>query len=42
MPQLDVICDLGISFNVDNSWTSWTRDIEIVSAIQVEPDLILI
>jgi hypothetical protein len=24
MPQLDVVCDLVISFNVNNSWTSWT------------------
>jgi hypothetical protein len=28
MPQLDVICDLGVSFNVDNFWMSWTLDIE--------------
>jgi hypothetical protein len=38
MPQLDVICDLGIIFMVDTSWTSWTLDIEIVSAILVESD----
>jgi hypothetical protein len=36
MPQLDVICDLGINFNVDSSWTSWTLDIKIVLAILVE------
>jgi hypothetical protein len=40
MPQLDVVCDLGISFNMDSSWTSWTLDIEIVSAILVESDSI--
>jgi hypothetical protein len=39
MPQLDFICDLGISFNVDNFCTSWTMDIELVSAILVEPIL---
>jgi hypothetical protein len=33
--QLDVVCDLNISFNVDNSWTSWTPDIEIVSAPRI-------
>jgi hypothetical protein len=32
---LDVVCDLGISFNVNNSWMSWTLDIDIVSAILV-------
>jgi hypothetical protein len=26
---------MGISFNVDNSWMSWTLDIVIVSAILV-------
>jgi hypothetical protein len=36
MPQLDVVCDLGISFNMDSSWTSWTLDIELASAILVE------
>jgi hypothetical protein len=38
MPQLDFVCDLGISFNMDNSWMSWTLDIEIVSAILVQSD----
>jgi hypothetical protein len=38
MHQLDVICDLGISFNVDNSWMSWTLDMEIVLSCQVHPD----
>jgi hypothetical protein len=38
MPQLDVVCDLGISFNVDNSYTGWALDIEIVSAILVAYD----
>jgi hypothetical protein len=38
MPQLDVICDLGISFDMDNSWMSWTLDIKIVSAILAESD----
>jgi hypothetical protein len=37
-PQLDVVCDLGISFNVDSSWTSWTLDIEFFSAILVESE----
>jgi hypothetical protein len=36
MPQLDVIYDLGIIFNMDSSWMSWTLDIEIVSTILVE------
>jgi hypothetical protein len=36
MPELDVVCDLIISFNVDNSWTSWTLYIVIVSAVLVE------
>jgi hypothetical protein len=36
--QLDVVYDLGISFNMDNSWTSWTLDIEIVSPILIESD----
>jgi hypothetical protein len=40
MPQLDVVCDLGISFNMDSSWTSWTLDIEIVSEIMVNPILV--
>jgi hypothetical protein len=38
MPQLDVICDLGINFNMDNSWTSWTLGIEFFLAILVESD----
>jgi hypothetical protein len=37
-PQLDVICDLVINFNVDNYRTSWVLDIEIVSAILTESD----
>jgi hypothetical protein len=36
--QLDVVCDLGVSFNMDSSWTSWNLDIEIVLAILVESD----
>jgi hypothetical protein len=40
MPQLDVVCDLGINFNMDNSWTSWTMYIEIVLVILVQPDFI--
>jgi hypothetical protein len=28
MPQLDVVCDLGMSFNVNSSQMSWTPDIE--------------
>jgi hypothetical protein len=35
MPQLSVVCDMGISFNVDSSWMCWTLDIEIVSKILV-------
>jgi hypothetical protein len=38
MPQLDVGCDLDISFNMDNSRTSWTLYIEIVLAILVQSD----
>jgi hypothetical protein len=38
MPQLDVLCDLGVSFNVDNSWMSWTVDIEFVLVVLVESD----
>jgi hypothetical protein len=38
MPQLDVVCDMGISFNVDNSWTSWTLDTALVLAILVKSD----
>jgi hypothetical protein len=40
MPQLDVVCNLGISFNMDSSWTSCTLDIEIVLAILVESNFI--
>jgi hypothetical protein len=36
MPQLDVICNLGISFNMDSSWMSCTLDIEIVLALLVQ------
>jgi hypothetical protein len=36
MPKLDVVFDLGVNFNVDNSWASWTLDIESVSEILVE------
>jgi hypothetical protein len=36
--QLDVICDLGISFNVNSTWMSWTLDFDIFSAILVEYD----
>jgi hypothetical protein len=32
------VCDLGISFNVDSSWTNGTLDIELVSVILVESD----
>jgi hypothetical protein len=39
MPQLDVICDLNISFNVDNSQANWTLAIKIVLASLVESDL---
>jgi hypothetical protein len=38
MSQLDVICDIGIGFNVNISWTSWTLDIDIVSEILVKSD----
>jgi hypothetical protein len=38
MTQLDVVCDLGISFNVASSWMSWTLDIEIDLAILAESD----
>jgi hypothetical protein len=37
--QLDVVCDMDISFNVYNSWMSWTMDIKFVLAILVESDL---
>jgi hypothetical protein len=40
MAQLDVVCDLGISFNVHSSWMSWALDIEIISAIIDESDFI--
>jgi hypothetical protein len=36
MSQLDAVCEMCISCNVNNSWTSWTLDIDIVSAILVE------
>jgi hypothetical protein len=36
MPQLDIVCNLAISFNVDNSWMSWALDIETILAILVE------
>jgi hypothetical protein len=39
--QVDVVCDLGISFNMDSSRRSWTLDIKIVSAILVESDFSL-
>jgi hypothetical protein len=35
-PKLDVICDLGISFNIDSSWISWALEIEIVLTIMIE------
>jgi hypothetical protein len=35
-PQLDVVCDTGINFNVNSSWMSWTLDIEFVLAILIE------
>jgi hypothetical protein len=38
MPQMDGVRDLGISFIVDNSWMSWTLDIEFVSTILVASD----
>jgi hypothetical protein len=38
MPQLNVVFDLGISFNIDSSWMSWTLDIEFFLAILVESD----
>jgi hypothetical protein len=31
-----IVCELGISFNMDSSWMSWTLDTEIFSAILVE------
>jgi hypothetical protein len=39
MSQLDVVCNMSISFNVNSSWTSWTLDIDIVSAILAESKL---
>jgi hypothetical protein len=38
MPQLDVVCDLGICFNMNSSWMSWTLDIKILLAILVQSD----
>jgi hypothetical protein len=35
-PQLDVVCDLDISSNVNTSWMSWNLDVEIVLAILVK------
>jgi hypothetical protein len=35
---LDVVCDMGIGFDVDSSKMCWTLDIEIVSVILVESD----
>jgi hypothetical protein len=40
MPQLDVVCDLYISFNMDRSWMSWILDIKLVLAILVESDFV--
>jgi hypothetical protein len=40
MTQLYVVCDLGISFNMDSSWMSWTLYIEIVSAFLSNPILV--
>jgi hypothetical protein len=31
---------MGFNFNVDSSWMSWTLDIEVVSAIMVNPILV--
>jgi hypothetical protein len=39
-PLLDVVCDLDIGFNMDNSWMSWTLDIEIVLVILSNPILV--
>jgi hypothetical protein len=41
MLQLDVICDMRISFSMNNSWMSLTLDIEIVSAIMDESNFSL-
>jgi hypothetical protein len=38
MPQLDVVCDLDISFNTESSWMRWTLYIKIVSVILVQSD----
>jgi hypothetical protein len=38
MTQLDVVCDVGIHFNMDSSWTCWTLYIEIVFTIMVQSD----
>jgi hypothetical protein len=40
MPQLDVVCELGVSFNEDSSWTSWTLDIEIFWQFYLNPILV--
>jgi hypothetical protein len=40
MPRLDVVFDLGISFNVDSSWTSWTRILKFFQ--QLWSNLILV
>jgi hypothetical protein len=37
--QLDVVCDLCLSFNLDSSWTTWTQHIEFFLIILVESDL---
>jgi hypothetical protein len=37
---LDIVCNLGMSFNVDSSWISWALEIEIVLAILVVSDFI--
>jgi hypothetical protein len=39
-PQLDVVCDLDISFNMGSSCTNWILDIKIVLAIMVESNFI--
>jgi hypothetical protein len=38
MPKLDIVCDLGIIINMDNSWMSWTLDIKIILVTLVESD----
>jgi hypothetical protein len=42
MPQLDIVCDLRISFNINSSWMSWTLDVEFISAVLVKSDFITI